>query len=81
MSRTHAAEGYASGATTTADVKDNIHDVRQDITDLASSVRRFATEAPDMAQRSFETKIKRDPVQSMLWAAGAGFLAALLLRR
>jgi ElaB/YqjD/DUF883 family membrane-anchored ribosome-binding protein len=78
---THVAEGHAAGATTPADVKENIHDVRQDITELAASVRRLASESPEIAQQKLEMKVRREPLKSMAWAAGAGFVLALILRR
>lgn len=78
---THVAEGHAGGATTTADVKENVQDIRHDISELAASVRRLASESPEIAQQKLETRIRREPLKAMAWAAGAGFILALILRR
>ncbi len=48
---------------------------------LAEAVRGRASESEEIAQRKLETRIRREPLESMAWAAGAGFSLALILRR
>jgi len=67
------------------DVGDNVAALHTDITNLAESVKRFATEqVQDKAPEKLgdvEAAIRRDPTQASLIAAGIGFAAGLILTR
>jgi ElaB/YqjD/DUF883 family membrane-anchored ribosome-binding protein len=55
--------------------------LRADLTGLAESVKRLAAEAPELAQQSLETSIRRNPLQATLIAAGVGFVLSLVIGR
>jgi ElaB/YqjD/DUF883 family membrane-anchored ribosome-binding protein len=74
------------------DVKDNVSSLKKDVADLASSVRNLAdaelgnvaTSAQDAAQRGLgevESRIRKNPTQAALVAAGVGFVVGLILAR
>jgi ElaB/YqjD/DUF883 family membrane-anchored ribosome-binding protein len=75
-----------------ADVGDNVQALRDDISSLAESVKRLATEqlgssvgdVQDMAKEKIsdiEASIRRNPSQAALVAAGIGFVFGLILSR
>jgi ElaB/YqjD/DUF883 family membrane-anchored ribosome-binding protein len=55
--------------------------LRADVAGLADSVRRLALESPELARDTFESWIRRKPLQATLVAAGAGFFVSLLVAR
>ena len=74
------------------DVGDNVQALREDISSLAESVKRLATEqlgssvgnVQDMAKEKIsdiEASIRRNPSQAALIAAGIGFAFGLILSR
>ena len=79
-SRTNAAETGGSSSAVT-DVSTELTALRADIVGLADSVKRLVGEAPDLAKESFETSIRRNPIQATLIAGGIGFVLALILAR
>jgi ElaB/YqjD/DUF883 family membrane-anchored ribosome-binding protein len=81
--RTYATDatetgGASSGAT---DVSTELTALRADVRGLAESISRLAAEAPELAKRSFETSIRRNPLQATLIAAGMGFALSLIIGR
>jgi ElaB/YqjD/DUF883 family membrane-anchored ribosome-binding protein len=75
-----------------ADVGDNVQALREDISNLADSVKRLAAEqlgssvgdVQDMAKEKIsdiEASIRRNPSQAALIAAGIGFVFGLILSR
>jgi ElaB/YqjD/DUF883 family membrane-anchored ribosome-binding protein len=75
-----------------ADVGDNVQALREDISSLAESVKRLASEqlgssvgdVQDMAKEKIsdiEASIRRNPSQAALVAAGIGFVFGLILSR
>lgn len=66
-------------------VSDDFAALREDITNLASSVKSMATEqfgsSVEEVQQSLEARIRRNPTQSVLIAAGIGAVFALVLTR
>lgn len=85
FARTCAPEAEAGASSAAEEVSDNLAALRQDIAGLAQSVTRLASttvaEAPELARESFEAAIRRNPLQSTLIAAGAGFVLALIVTR
>lgn len=80
------------GQSAAADVNENVQALRQDIASLAESVKRLATEqigssvedVQDKAKEKIsdlEASIRRNPTQSVLIAAGIGFVFGLILSR
>ena len=83
--------GTARG-TAASDVGDNVEALRQDIANLAESVKRLAAEhigssVEDVEDKAKETisdieaRIRRNPTQAALIAAGVGFVLGLILSR
>ena len=75
-----------------ADVKSDFDNLRSDIGDLTSSVKRLAetefggtiSEAREAGERGMaqvEASIKKNPTQAALIAAGVGFLVGLMIAR
>lgn len=66
-------------------VSDDFAALRADIANLASSVKSMATEqfgsGVEDVQQSLEGRIRRNPTQSVLIAAGIGAVFALILAR
>jgi ElaB/YqjD/DUF883 family membrane-anchored ribosome-binding protein len=66
-------------------VTDTLAALREDIANLAESVKRMATEqlssSVEDVQQSVETRIRRNPTQAVLIAAGVGAVIAMLLTR
>jgi ElaB/YqjD/DUF883 family membrane-anchored ribosome-binding protein len=66
-------------------VSDSFAALREDIANLADSVKRMATDqlssSVEGAQQSLETRIRRNPTQAVLIAAGMGAVIAMLLTR
>ena len=79
--RVFAAETGGSGSASDAGVSDNMVALRADLAGLAESVKRLAAESPELARRSFESSIRRNPLQATLIAAGVGFVLALIMAR
>jgi ElaB/YqjD/DUF883 family membrane-anchored ribosome-binding protein len=92
-STTRASDQGTPGARSAAtDVGDNVQALREDISSLADSVKRLATEqlgssvgdVQDMAKEKIsdiEASIRRNPSQAALVAAGIGFVFGLILSR
>ncbi len=75
-----------------SDVGDNVQALREDISSLAESVKRLATEqlgssVEDLQDKAkekvsdVEAAIRRNPSQAALIAAGIGFVFGLILSR
>ena len=66
-------------------VSDDFAALREDIANLASSVKSMATEqigsSVEELQEGLEVQIRRNPTQSVLIAAGIGAVFALILTR
>ena len=82
----------AARSTAASDVGDNVEALRQDIANLAESVKRLAAEqigssvgdVQDKAKETIgdiEASIRRNPSQAALIAAGVGFVLGLILSR
>ena len=87
----HGTPG-AARSTAASDVGDNVAALRQDIASLAESVKRLAAEqvgssVEDVEDKAKETigdieaRIRRNPTQAALIAAGVGFVFGLILSR
>lgn len=74
------------------DVSDNVTALREDIANLAASVKRLASEqigtsVEDVQEKAMEkvndleSTIRRHPSQSAMIAAGIGFVVGLILAR
>ena len=82
-------EGSSSSAKVASDqVGDDLHNLRQDIGNLAETVRKLAGDkvgtAVQDAQAKYgdlESAIRRSPTQSAMIAAAMGFVFGLLLTR
>ena len=85
-------QGTPSARSAASEVGDNVQALREDISSLAESVKRLATEqlgssvgdAQDMAKEKIsdvEAAIRRNPSQAALIAAGIGFAVGLILSR
>lgn len=85
---------YGSDNTTSAanDVSDNVSALREDVANLAASVKRLAAEqlgtsVEDVQEKAMEkvndleTAIRRNPTQSALIAAGVGLVVGLIVSR
>ena len=72
-------------ASSASQVSDDFAALREDIANLASSVKSMATEqfgsSVEEVQQSLEARIRRNPTQSVLIAAGIGAVFALILTR
>ena len=79
--RVFAAETGGGGSASDASVSDNMVALRADLAGLGESVKRLAAEAPELARESFESSIRRNPLQATLIAAGVGFVLALIMAR
>jgi ElaB/YqjD/DUF883 family membrane-anchored ribosome-binding protein len=69
-------------------LSEDIAQIRRDIDNLTSSIKRAgdhqAKRVQDKAHEglsALENAVKRDPVTTLGWALGAGFLLGILLRR
>ncbi len=92
-STNRASDAGATRARSAAsDVGDNVSALREDISSLAESVKRLATEqlgstvsdVQDKAKEKLsdiEAQIRRNPSQAALIAAGIGFVFGLILSR
>ena len=73
------------GTPAASEVTDNFAALREDIANLADSVKRLATEqlgsSVEDVQQSLEARIRSNPTQAVLVAAGIGAAFALLLSR
>lgn len=85
-------QGNATTRSAASDVGDNVAALREDISSLAESVKRLATEqlgssvedVQDKAKEKIsdiEAQIRRNPSQAALIAAGIGFVFGLILSR
>ncbi len=74
------------------DVKESYENLRADVADLTSSVKKLAdselggavSSAKDMAEKNLgqlESTIRKNPTQAALVAAGIGFLVGLVVTR
>ena len=67
------------------EVSDNLAALRQDIANLAKSVKRVAAEqigsSVEDVHQSLENRIRRNPTQATLIAAGIGLVVGLMLAR
>jgi ElaB/YqjD/DUF883 family membrane-anchored ribosome-binding protein len=90
--RSHGSDQGTSAKSAASDVGDNVTALREDIANLADSVKRLAAEqigtsvedVQDKAKEKIgdiETAIRRNPSQSALIAAGIGFVVGLILAR
>jgi len=68
-----------------SEVSDNFAALRQDIANLAESVKRVAADqigsSVEDVHQSLETRIRRNPTQATLIAAGIGLVVGLILAR
>jgi len=92
-SSTIRADLNAPGRTGAAgDVQDNVAALREDIANLADSVKRLASEqlgssVEDVQDKAMEklgdveAAIRRNPSQAAMIAAGIGFVVGLILTR
>jgi ElaB/YqjD/DUF883 family membrane-anchored ribosome-binding protein len=93
FSSTNRASDTTPGTRTAAtDVGDNVQALRDDISSLADSVKRLASEqlgssVEDVQEKAkeklsdVEAAIRRNPSQAALIAAGVGFVFGLILSR
>jgi ElaB/YqjD/DUF883 family membrane-anchored ribosome-binding protein len=69
----------------TSEVGDKLAALREDVANLAESIRRVAAEqigsSVEDVHQSLETRIRRNPTQAMLIAAGIGLVVGLILAR
>lgn len=88
------SSGVENASTKSAanDVSDNVTALRDDVANLAASVKRLAAEqigssVEDVQDKAMEkvgdleTAIRRNPTQSALIAAGVGLVVGLILSR
>ena len=92
-STTSRADLNATGRSGAAgDVQDNVAALREDIANLADSVKRLASEqlgssVEDVQDKAMEklgdveAAIRRNPSQAAMIAAGIGFVVGLILTR
>lgn len=92
-STNRASDPAGSGSRSAAsDVGDNVQALREDISSLAQSVKRLASEqlgtsVEDLQDKAkekvgdVEAAIRRNPSQAALIAAGVGFVFGLILSR
>jgi ElaB/YqjD/DUF883 family membrane-anchored ribosome-binding protein len=92
-STTRAPEsGTSTTRSAASDVGDNVQALRDDISSLAESVKRLASEqlgssVEDLQDKAkekvsdVEAAIRRNPSQAALIAAGVGFVFGLILSR
>ena len=92
-STTSRADLNTPGRTGAAgDVQDNVAALREDIANLADSVKRLASEqlgssVEDVQDKAMEklgdveAAIRRNPSQAAMIAAGVGFIVGLILSR
>jgi hypothetical protein len=76
-----ATTGGATSASDDISVSDNVIALKADLAGLAESVQRLAAESPQLARESFESSIRRNPIQATFIAAGVGFVLSLVLVR
>jgi len=69
-------------------LSEDIAQIRRDIDNLTSSIKRAGDHQAERVQdkahealNALENAVKRDPVTTLGWALGAGFLLGILLRR
>jgi len=69
----------------TSEVGDKLAALREDIANLAESIKRVAAEqigsSVEDVHQSLETHIRRNPTQATLIAAGIGLVVGLILAR
>jgi len=63
------------------DVRDAANAVREDLNDLARQAGGYVRELADQTEETLLGRIRENPVQSALIAAGIGFVAGMLFRR
>ena len=63
------------------DVSTELTALQADLAGLADSVKRLASEAPDLTKQGLEELIRRNPTQSVMVGVGTGFVLGLLLTR
>jgi len=82
----HAAEEAKKGAfrvkrDVSNDLSDAAESIRDDLQDMARYAGRQVREFAGDAEGALTTRVREKPVQSILIAAAAGFVASLLIRR
>jgi hypothetical protein len=75
------APDTGSTSSPVADVGDDIAALRNNVSALATDVKRLAAYGPELAHDSYATAVRRNPVQATLIAAAVGFVACLILSR
>ncbi len=91
-STNRAPDSGPSSRSAASDVGDNVQALRDDISSLAESVKRLASEqlgssVEDLQDKAkekvgdVEAAIRRNPSQAALIAAGVGFVFGLILSR
>ena len=80
FSRQYAPETGA-GSSPVTDVGNDIAALRNNVTALASDVKRLAAYGPELAHDRYADAVRRSPVQATLIAAAVGFVFCLLLAR
>lgn len=91
-STNRAPDSGTSSRSAASDVGDNVQALREDISSLAESVKRLASEqlgssVEDLQDKAkekvgdVEAAIRRNPSQAALIAAGVGFVFGLILSR
>ena len=63
------------------DVRDAANAVREDLNDLARQAGGYVREVADQTEETVLGRIRENPVQSTLIAAGVGFVVGLLFSR
>jgi len=63
------------------DVSTELTALRADVAGLVDSVKRLAIDSPEIARDTFESSIRRNPLQATLIAAGVGFVLSLIVAR
>jgi ElaB/YqjD/DUF883 family membrane-anchored ribosome-binding protein len=88
----YGSTGMASSRTSSPDPTDNYENLKSDIANLSTSVKKLATEqvgsavegAQDQVKQKLgdiEASIRKNPTQAALIAAGVGFLVGLVITR
>jgi ElaB/YqjD/DUF883 family membrane-anchored ribosome-binding protein len=88
----HTSDQDVSAKSAASEVGDNVAALREDIANLADSVKRLAADqlgasVEDVQNKAMEkisdieASIRRNPSQSALIAAGIGFVVGLILAR
>lgn len=90
--RSYGSDQGASPKSAASEVGDNVTALREDIANLAESVKRLAAEqigtsVEDVQDKAMEkvgdveAAIRRNPTQAAMIAAGIGFVVGLILAR